>query len=364
MGPLKDVKIIEMAGIGPGPFCAMLLADMGADVVRVERPGGKNLLGIDYDILCRGRRSVAIDLKSSEGVETVLKLVEKADGLIEGFRPGVMERLGLGPDICLERNAKLVFGRMTGWGQDGPLAGAAGHDINYLSLTGALSAIGCKQCGPVPPLNLVGDFGGGGMYLAFGLVSGLLEAKSSGRGQVVDTAMTDGASHLMAMIYSLRHAGHWSDERQSNMIDGGAHFYGTYQCADGKWISIGAIEPQFYALLLDKAGIDDDAFKRQMDTELWPELKAKLAARFKTKTRDQWCRIMEGTDICFAPVLDLSEAPRHPHNQARGTFIERDGVIQPAPAPRFSRTQPEIQGPPPEPGAHTEEVLRDWGISN
>jgi alpha-methylacyl-CoA racemase len=362
MGPLEGVKIIEMAGIGPGPFCAMLLADMGADVVRIDRPEGNNLLGVDYDVLNRGRRSVAVDLKTPEGVETVLKLVEKADALIEGFRPGVMERLGLGPEVCAARNPKLVFGRMTGWGQDGPLAHAAGHDINYLSLTGALHAIGTKDSGPVPPLNLGADFGGGAMYLAFGVVCGLLEAKSSGQGQVIDTAMTDGASHLMAMMYGMHHFKLWADKRESNLIDGGAHFYGTYECADGKWISIGAIEPQFYAELLEKAQITDPRFKKQMDPRLWPELKEALAEKFKSKSRDEWCAIMEGTDICFAPVLSLSEAPDHPHNVARQTFIERDGIVQPAPAPRFSRTKPEIQRAPPQPGEHTEEVLREWKI--
>mgnify|MGYP003109309654 CR=1 FL=1 len=363
MGPLKGIKIIEMAGIGPGPFCAMMLSDMGADVIRIDRPGGHNLLGLDYDILNRGRRSIALDLKTPEGVETVLKLVEKADGLIEGFRPGVMEKLGLGPDICQKSNPKLVYGRMTGWGQDGPLSKAAGHDINYVALTGALHAIGSKAGGPVPPLNLIGDFGGGALYLGFGMVCGLLEAKSSGKGQVVDVAMTDGASLLMAAIYNLHGAGKWSDSRESNLLDGGAHFYGCYECADGKWISVGSIEPQFYAELLEKAELDDPAFKGQMDTGNWPALKEKLADKFRTKSRDEWCALMEGTDICFAPVLDLQEAPHHPHNKARDTFITQDGVVQPAPAPRFSRTKPEIQAPPPKPGQHTEDILRDWGVA-
>ncbi len=362
MGPLKGIKIVEMAGIGPGPFCAMLLADMGADVVRVEREDSTSLLGLDYDILNRGRRSVAADLKTPEGVDRVLKLVEKADGLTEGFRPGVMERLGLGPDVCHQRNPRLVYGRMTGWGQDGPLAHAAGHDINYIALTGVLHAIGTKQSGPVPPLNLVGDFGGGAMYLAFGMVCGLLEARASGQGQVIDAAMTDGASLLMAGIYALKHQGLWTDERESNLLDGGAHFYGTFECADGKWVAIGSIEPQFYALLLEKTGITDEAFTRQHDAAAWPDLKEKLAKVFKSKTREEWCAIMEGSDVCFAPVLDMGEAPEHPHNKARGTFFERDGVVQPAPAPRFSRTRAEIQGPPPRPGQHTDEVLADWGI--
>lgn len=363
MGPLQGIKIIEMAGLGPAPFCAMLLADMGADVIRLERPGGSNLLGVEYDILNRGRRSVAVDLKTPAGVETVLKLVEKADALIEGFRPGVMERLGLGPDICQQRNPKLVFGRMTGWGQDGPMAQAAGHDINYISLTGALSAIGGKDSGPVAPLNLVGDFGGGAMYLAVGVLSALLESRSSGKGQVVDAAMTDGASHLMAMMFNLHHFKMWSDERASNLLDGGAHFYGTYECGDGKWISVGSIEPRFYALLLEKAEITDEAFQRQMDANLWPELTEKLVEKFKTKSRDEWCAIMEGTDICFAPILTMAEAPDHPHNKARGTFIENHGVVQPAPAPRFSRTRTATPSHPPKPGQHTDEVLKDWGVS-
>lgn len=357
MGPLQGIRIIEMAGIGPGPFCAMLLADMGADVIRVERVGGNNLLGVDYDILNRGKRSVAVDLKTAHGVETTLKLLEKAHGLIEGFRPGVMERIGLGPDLCLGRNPKLIYGRMTGWGQDGPLAHAAGHDINYIALTGALHAIGTKEGAPVPPLNLVGDFGGGAMYLAFGMVCGLLEAQSSGKGQVIDAAMTDCASHLMAMMYGLKHHDLWVEKRESNLLDGGAHFYGAFECADGKWVSIGSIEPKFYALLLEKAGIEDKAFKKQHSTGDWPELKGKMADIFKARTREEWCDIMEGTDICFAPVLDMSEAPDHHHNKARGTFIERDGVVQPAPAPRFSRTCPIIQRHPPEPGEHTDEIL-------
>ena len=362
MGPLNGIKIIEMAGIGPGPFCAMLLADMGADVIRVDRPGGTNLLGLDYDILNRGRRSIEIDLKSSEGVQTVLDLVEKADGLIEGYRPGVMEKLGLSPDACFERNPKLVYGRMTGWGQDGPLSKAAGHDINYVAITGALHAIGTKESGPVPPLNLIGDFGGGAMYLGFGMVCGLLEAKSSGEGQVTDAAMSDGASLLMAGIYNLHNYKKWMDERESNLLDGGAHFYGCYECADGKWISIGSIEPQFYAELLQKAEIDDPDFKTQMDQKKWPVLKKKLAEKFRTKSRDDWCAIMEGSDICFAPVLDMAEAPQHPHNKARHTFVEQDNVLQPAPAPRFSRTKPEIRRAPPKAGEHTEEILKDWGV--
>jgi len=362
MGPLKGIKIIEMAGIGPGPFCAMLLADMGADVIRIDRPGGNNLLGLSYDVMNRGRRSIALDLKSADDVETLLKLVEKADALLEGFRPGVMERLGLGPEVCMARNEKLVYGRMTGWGQDGPMAQAAGHDINYIALTGALHAIGTADQ-PVAPLNLVGDFGGGAMYLAFGLVSGLLEAKTSGQGQVVDTAMTDGASHLMTMMYSLMQQGRWSNERGSNLLDGGAPFYGSFQCSDDKWVSIGSIEPQFYALLKEKAGLSDPLFDNQHDLKNWPVMKEKIAEVFRTKSRDEWCDIMEGSDVCFAPVLDLEEAPEHEHNKTRGTFIKKGGVVQPGPAPRFSRTSPELDLPPPQPGEHSAEILKDWGVT-
>ncbi len=359
MGPLKGIKVIEMAGIGPGPFCAMMLADMGAEVVRIDRPNAKSS---KFDVMNRGKRSVALDLKTSEGVETALKLIEKADALVEGFRPGVMERLGLGPDVCLARNAKLIFGRMTGWGQFGPLAAAAGHDINYIALTGVLHAIGRPDAPPVPPLNMIGDFGGGGMMLAFGIVCALLEAKESGKGQVIDAAMTDGASALMAIIYGRKAAGHWSAKRGVNLLDGGAHFYGAYECADGKFVALGSIEPQFYALLLAKTGITDPDFQAQMDFKKWPELKAKLAEVIKTKSRDEWCSLMEGTDVCFAPVLDLDEAPQHPHNRARETFVELEGVVQPAPAPRFSRTAAKIQSAPPQVGQHTEEVLRNWGI--
>ena len=362
MGPLKGIKVIEMAGIGPGPFCGMLLADMGADVIRIDRPGGNNLLGLKYDVLGRGRRSIALDLKSPDDVATVLKLVEKADGLIEGYRPGVMERLGLGPDVCMARNERLVFGRMTGWGQDGPMAQAAGHDINYIALTGALHSIGTDEQ-PVAPLNLVGDFGGGALYLAFGLLAGMLEAKSSGKGQVVDTAMTDGASHLMTMMYGLSQQNLWSTTRAANLLDGGAPFYDSFQCADGKWVSIGSIEPQFYALLREKAGLTDPVFDNQNDAANWPAMKEKITEIFRQKSRDEWCDIMEGSDVCFAPVLDMNEAPEHPHNKARGTFIHKDGITQPGPAPRFSRTRPELDLPPPAPGEHSEQILKDWGVS-
>lgn len=363
MGPLNGLKIIEIAGIGPGPFCAMMLADQGAEVLRIDRKNAPSLAG-KYDVAGRGRRSVAVDLKKPEGVETVLQLVEQADGLLEGFRPGVMERLGLAPQTCRERNPRLVYGRMTGWGQYGPMAHAAGHDLNYIALTGALHGIGRKGEPPVPPLNLVGDYGGGAMMLAFGMVCALLEAQRSGQGQVVDAAMTDGAALLMAMFYGMKAGGMWQNERGANMLDGAAHFYDTYECQDGKYIAIGSIEPKFYALLLEKTGLKDDPeFKSQMNMKKWPALKEKLAAVFRTKTREQWCELMEGTDVCFAPVLDMDEAPAHPHNRARETFIEYNGVLQPAPAPRFSRTVSEIQGPPPTVGQHTDEALADWGFS-
>jgi alpha-methylacyl-CoA racemase len=359
-GPLSGLKIVEFAGIGPGPFCGMLLSDLGADVVRVDRKGSGR--ASPADVTSRGRRSVALDLKSPDAIEAVLKLLESADGLIEGFRPGVMERLGLGPDVVLKRNPKLVFGRMTGWGQFGPYAKAAGHDMNYIAITGALHAIGTSDK-PVPPLNLVGDFGGGALYLAFGLMAGIISARETGKGQVIDCAMSDGAASLMAMFYGFKGAGMWKDERRSNLLDGGAHFYDTYQCADGKWISIGSIEPQFYALLLEKTGITDPQFANQMSRDEWPELKAKLAAVLAKKTQAEWCEIMDATDICFAPVLDLEEAPKHAHNVARETFVTIEGVVQPAPAPRFSATPGAIQGPPPKIGAHNDEALSQWGFS-
>jgi alpha-methylacyl-CoA racemase len=359
-GPLSGLKIVEFAGIGPGPFCGMLLSDLGADVVRVDRKGGRG--GAPSDITSRGRRSIALDLKSPDAIEAVLKLLESADGLIEGFRPGVMERLGLGPDVVLKRNPKLVFGRMTGWGQTGPYAKAAGHDMNYIAITGALHAIGTEDK-PVPPLNLVGDFGGGALYLAFGLMAGIISARETGKGQVIDCAMSDGAASLMAMFYGFKGAGIWQDKRRSNLLDGGAHFYDTYQCADGKWISIGSIEPQFYALLLEKTGITDPEFANQMDRSAWPSLKAKLQDVLRTKTQAEWCAIMDATDICFAPVLDLDEAPKHAHNVARETFVTVEGVVQPAPAPRFSGTPGAIQGPPPKIGAHNDEALTDWGFT-
>ncbi len=359
-GPLTGLRVVEFAGIGPGPFCGMLLSDLGADVVRVDREGGRP--SSKYDITARGRRSIALDLKSPEAIETCLKLIDKADALIEGFRPGVMERLGLGPEIALKRNPRLAYGRMTGWGQTGPLASAAGHDINYIALTGALHAIGTADR-PTPPLNLVGDFGGGALYLALGLLAAVIHARASGEGQVVDCAMTDGAASLMAMFYGMQASGLWRDEREANLLDGGAHFYGTYRCADGAWVAIGSIEPRFYALLLEKAGLaTDPAFKAQMDRDGWPALRASLAAVIERRTRAEWCALMEGTDVCFAPVLSLAEAPKHAHNVARETFVEVEGVVQPAPAPRFSMTPGTVSGPPPAIGADGAAILADWGI--
>jgi len=356
-GPLEGLKIIEIAGIGPGPFCAMMLADMGADVVRVDR--AQSVVGGDperppADALMRGRRSIGVDLKNPGGVEALLRLVESADALVEGFRPGVMERLGVGPEVCLARNPRLVFGRMTGWGQDGPYAQAAGHDINYIALAGALAHVGRSGQPPTPPLNLVGDFGGGGMLLAYGVVCGLLEAQRSGRGQVIDAAMVDGAAVLMTMFHAFRAMGIWSEERGTNLLDTGAHFYDVYECADGEYVSIGSIEPQFYAELLARTGLADDAdLARQMDRSAWPALKERLAEVFRSKTRAEWCEAMETTDVCFAPVLTMAEAIEHPHNRHRGTFIEVAGVAQPAPAPRFSRTEVEVQRPPSHAGQNS-----------
>ncbi len=366
MGPLEGIRILEIAGIGPGPFAGMMLSDMGAEVLRLDRAG--NVRGADPgqpppDPLARNRRSVGVDLKNPEGIETVLRLVEKADGLYEGFRPGVMERLGLGPDVCLARNARLVYGRMTGWGQDGPLAQAAGHDINYISIAGALGPIGRRGEAPVPPLNLVGDFGGGGMFLAFGMVCALLEAQRSGRGQVVDAAMVDGAATLMAMMHGFRAMGVWSDERGTNLLDTGAHFYDVFETRDGEYVSIGSIEPQFYAELLRLSGLEGEELPRQMDRKAWAPLAKRLTEIFKSKTRDEWCEIMEGTDVCFAPVLSMGEAYEHPHNVARGTFVEVAGKLQPGPAPRFSRTPAEISRPPSHAGQYTDEALAEWGFS-
>jgi len=364
VGPLAGIKVVELAGIGPGPMCAMLLADMGATVLRIDRPGGSDL-GLQrprrYDLLLRGRYSVEIDLKSPDGKALALRLVERADALIEGFRPGVTERLGLGPDDCLARNPRLVYGRVTGWGQDGPLAQAAGHDINYISLAGALHAFGRRDQPPTPPLNLLGDFAGGSLYLAFGLVCGLLETRNSGQGQVVDAAMIDGAASLMTAAVGAVAAGLSTHERGTNHLDTGAHFYNVYQCGDGKWISIAPIENKFYAELLRRLDFDPQELPPQMDRERWPEAQEKFALLFKTRTREEWCTILEGTDACFAPVLTTDEAPRHPHNAARRTYVEADGIVQPAPAPRFSRTVPDLPIPPqPTDPKQAEAALAAW----
>ena len=366
-GPLSGYRIIEIAGIGPGPFAAMLLADMGAEVIRVERAQAVRGPAPDrphFDTMLRGRRNIALDLKHPDGVATLLDLVERADALIEGFRPGVMERLGVGPDVCQSRNPKLVFGRMTGWGQEGPYAQAAGHDINYISLAGSLAHFARAGEAPVPPLNMVGDFGGGGMFLAYGVVCALLEAQRSGRGQVVDTAMVDGAAVLMSMFWAFKSAGIFDENKPgTNLLDTGAHFYDVFECSDGKYVSLGSIEPQFYAELMRLTGLEGDPeFARQMDQSMWPALKDRLRGVMRSKTRAEWCAIMEHTDVCFAPVLTMSEAAEHPHNVERGTFIEVAGTKQPAPAPRFSRTRPEVAMAPAHPGQHSRAVLADWGL--
>ncbi len=366
MGPLDGIKVIELEAIGPVPFCGMMLSDMGAEIIRVDRvtPSG---LGVsaprNFAITSRGRRSVAIDLKKKEGIEIVLRLVEKSDAFIEGFRPGVTERLGLGPKECLSRNPKLVYGRMTGWGQEGTMAQAAGHDINYISLVGALHSIGHAKGRPVPPLNLIGDYGGGALYLAFGIVCGLMEAAKSGLGQVVDAAVVDGAASLMTQFYGLKAWGFWTDQRGENMLDSGAHFYNVYQTADDRFISVGCIEAKFYSELLRLIGLEDKDLPAQMNREKWPEMQEILKEVFKKKTRDEWCAILEGSDACFAPVLSMEEAPNHRHNKVRSSFVEIDGVIQPKPAPRFSRTKEKIQGPPPKAGQHTSEVLSGFGFT-
>ena len=362
-GPLAGIRVIEMAGIGPGPFACMLLSDMGAEVIRIDRisPSASANPG---DIINRGRKSIAVDLKRPEGVATVLALIDTADILIEGFRPGVMEKLGLGPDVCHIRNSRLIYGRMTGWGQHGPLAQVAGHDINYIAVTGALDAIGRAQGGPVAPLNLLGDLGGGSLYLIMGILSAYISAQKTGKGQVVDCAITDGVISLMSFIQGFKSMGLWQTERQSNLLDGGAHFYDTYECADGRYIAIGAIEPQFYALLIEKTGLDFPVgdFMQQLDKNEWPQKKQQLTELFKTKTRAQWCELLEGTDACFGPVLDMDEAVNYPHNVERNNFVDIDGVIQSAPAPRFSVTQAAIQGPPVAAGSHSRELLDELGL--
>lgn len=364
MGPLAGVKVIEMKGIGPGPYAGMLLADMGAEVIVVERSATPTSIAppSNLDINSRGKQSIVLDLKSPRGLETLLKLVATADVFFECYRPGVAERLGFGPDVCLQCNPKLVYGRMTGWGQTGPLAQSAGHDINYISLTGSLAAIGGAEK-PVPPLNLVGDYAGGSLFLVMGILAALFETQKSGQGQVIDAAIVDGSASLMTIFHTLGNLGLWSNRREANMLDGAAHFYDCYETADGKFISIGSIEPQFYALLLEKAQLDPEVFKHQHDPAQWPQLKQRLVDIFKTRTRQYWCELMEGSDVCFAPVLDYSEAPQHPHNQARDTYTNIDGVVQPAPAPRFSRTACDTPASAPAEGADTQSVLRDWGFS-
>jgi alpha-methylacyl-CoA racemase len=360
MGPLAGVRVVELAGIGPGPFCAMLLADLGAEVLRVDRPAASRPAW--PTVLARGRRSVAVDLKHPDGAGVVLDLVAAADALVEGFRPGVAERLGIGPDACLARNPRLVYGRVTGWGQEGPWRLAAGHDIDYVALAGALHPIGHAGGPPVPPLNLVGDFGGGGMLLALGVIAALLEAGRSGAGQVVDAAMVDGAALLTTQFHELLAAGLWGEERGANLLDGGAPFYAVYETADGRHLAVGALEPQFYAELLRRLGIDGGALPAQLDRDGWPLLRERLAALFRTRTREEWCELLAGTDACVAPVLALGEAPAHPHNRARGTFVEVGGVTQPAPAPRFSRTPCDPPTPAASPGEHTDQALADWGL--
>ncbi|WP_067809724.1 CaiB/BaiF CoA transferase family protein [Nocardia beijingensis] len=366
-GPLSGVRVLELGGVGPTPFAAMLLADLGADVLRLDRPPGYDggaPVDARFDLLNRGRRSAVFDLKKPSAVAAVLALARSADILIEGFRPGVAEKLGVGPDDCLAVNPALVYGRMTGWGQHGPLASAPGHDINYISLTGVLHSVGRAGEPPVIPLNLAGDFGGGSLYLAFGVVSALLESRTSGRGQVVDAAMVDGSASLMTLFYGLLAAGYWHDERGVNRLDSGAPWYNVYETADCGWISVGANESRFWRNLLDVLGLDESELPDQHDRSGWPRMRERLAEVFRTRTRDEWCAMADGREACLSPVLSLTEAPTHPHLRDRGTFVEIEGVVQPAPAPRFSRTPGAIQRPPTEPGRHTDEVLTDWGFTD
>jgi crotonobetainyl-CoA:carnitine CoA-transferase CaiB-like acyl-CoA transferase len=367
MGPLAGKKIIEIAGLGPGPVCGMLLADMGAEVIVIDRRATSNpsaLALANAAIMNRGKKSIALDLKTEGGKDVALRLLENANGLIEGFRPGVMERLGLGPDDCIEANPRLVYGRMTGWGQAGPLSQVAGHDLNYVALSGALWYGGRSNSPPIVPPTLVGDMGGGAMLLAIGMLAAMMSAQETGKGQVVDAAMVDGSALSTTLLYALFQSGNWTLNRQDNFLDGAAYWYDTYECADGKYVSIGSIEPEFHALLLEKLGLEGDPeFAQQYKKDRWPELKARFVDIFKTKTRDEWCALMEGSDVCFAPVLDFAEAPLHPHNLARGVFTKVDGVTQPAPAPRFSETPSEIGSAPPESGQHTAEILAAAGYS-
>ncbi|GAA4353674.1 CaiB/BaiF CoA-transferase family protein [Variovorax defluvii] len=365
-GPLAGLKVVEVGGVGPGPFCAMLLSDMGAEVVRIDRKhASESGLPVDrrFDVMYRGRRSLALDLKKPEAVQAVRRMLRDADVMIEGFRPGVMERLGLGPEVCMDLNPKLIYGRMTGWGQTGPMASKPGHDLNYIALSGALHAIGPKGGAPSIPLNLIGDFGGGSMYLAFGILCALHEAKTSGRGQVVDAGMVDGATSLMAMIYGLFAAGYWKDERGSNRLDSGAPWYDVYETKDGRHVAIGATEATFFRNTMKVIGLREEDFGEQHDRDGWPAMKEAFSRKFRSRTRDGWCKAFEGTETCFSPVLSLAEAPRDPHQVARGNFVECAGVVQPAPAPRFSRSRPAVQSPPPQPGEHNREVLADWGFS-
>jgi len=362
MGPLSNIKVLEFSGIGPGPYCGMLLADMGADVIRIGRKDSEGLEN-KYDIHNRSKRSITADLKNKDTISEILKLIEQVDVIFEGFRPGVMEKLGLGPDICLARNSKLVYGRMTGWGQDGPMSNLAGHDINYISLSGALNSIGRKDSNPLPPLNLIGDYGGGGMHLAFGIVSGLIHSLRTGEGQIVDSTMVDGALSLMSFFYSLKEMGHWDDQRESNLLDGHAHFYDTYMCADNKYIAIGSIEPQFYKELLDKLEIDDQRFLDQYNKDLWPELKNLIASKVILKTRSEWEDIFSGTDACVTPVLNMSEAQQNIHNLKRNAFTDVDGFNQPSASPRYSVTKPEIKHNAKQVGSDFDEVCNEFGLS-
>jgi alpha-methylacyl-CoA racemase len=362
MGPLEGVRVVELAGIGPAPFAGMMLADMGADVVRVERAATTFGGGV-HDFLGRGRRSVALDLKNPVGVEAALALVASADALIEGFRPGVMERLGLGPEVCLARNPKLVFGRMTGWGQTGPWAHMAGHDMNYIAINGALHSFARAGEAPVPPVNTVGDFGGGGMLLAFGVLCGVLHARQSGRGQVIDAAMVDGSALLMTMVLSMRAMGLWQDRAGTNLLDGGSPFYEVHETADGRYLSVGALEPKFYAEALRLFELDPATLPHQMDVSRWGELRAAIAGAVRKKTLAEWAEVAAGTDACIAPILGFPEAFEHPHLKARGTYVDGPGGMQPAPAPRFSATPPTLRPPPAAVGEHTEAVFRDWGVS-
>ena len=357
-GPLHQLRVIEFSGLGPGPYCGMLLADLGADVIRIDRPGESALSFAPDRILQRGKRSIIVDLKTDPGLEIALQLVDRADAVIEGLRPGVAERLGFGPDVCLERNPKLVYGRMTGWGQSGPLAATAGHDIDYLGVSGALHPVGSEDK-PIPPLNLVADFGGGAMFLAVGILAGVLAARAGGAGQVVDAAMVDGSAHLSTMFHGLLDAGMWTPVRRSNLLDGGAPFYDTYETADGHHVAVGALEPQFYAELIERLGLGEAGLPDRFDRSRWPMLRTKLAEVFRTRTRDEWIERFEGSDACVAPVLSLVEAPHHPHNVAREVFVDVGGVTQPAPAPRFSVTAPDHPSSPCEPGAHTTGIL-NW----